>query len=217
MAVTRLKLYNDALEICGERALASLTVNEESRYILDAIWDGGDGVKYCLEQAQWKFAMRSAQFDYDPAIAPDWGYSRGFTKPTDWVATSAVCTDEYFNSPLTQYADEAGYWFADMDTIWIKYVSNDSLYGMDLAKWPYSFKEYVAHYFARRAAPRLPGDKDADRIMKKEAIALDVAKNKDAMAGPTTFPARGSWIASRYGRGGINRRDGGRNTGSLIG
>lgn len=216
MATSRLKIYNGALEVCGERALASLTVNEESRYILDTIWND-DGVRYCLEQAQWKFAMRSARFDYDPSVSPDWGYARAFPKPTDWVATSAVCTDEYFNSPLTQYADEAGYWFADMEELYVKYVSDDDLYGMDFSKWPSSFTEYVKHYFARRAAPRLPGDKDADRIMKKESLALGIAKNKDAMAGPTTFPARGSWLASRFGRGGVNRRDGGSRTGNLIG
>lgn len=217
MATSRLKLYNRALEVCGERAIASLTVNEESRFILDGIWDSGAAANYCLEQAQWKFAMRAAQFDYDTGFSAEFGYSRAFQKPTDWRVTSAVCTDEYFNSPLTQYADEAGYWFADMDTIYVKYVSSDELYGLDFAKWPETFTEYVAHYLARRAAPRMPGDKDADRILKKEALALDVAKNRDAMAGPTTFPARGSWLASRFGRGGINRRDGGSRTGNLIG
>jgi hypothetical protein len=47
-----------------------------------------------------------------------------FAKPTDWVDTSAVCQDEYFRVPLLQYADEVGYWFADLDEIYVKYVSD---------------------------------------------------------------------------------------------
>ena len=217
MATSRLKIYNGALLICQSRSLASLTVNEEARHALDEVWNDG-GVRHCLEQAQWKFAMRGSEFTYDPAITPDWGYRRAFEKPSDWIATSAVCTDEYFNSPLTQYADEAGYWFADMDTLYIKYVSDGANYGADLSKWPYTFTEYVKHFFARKVAPRLPGAKvTAEAILKLEDKALTLAKNKDAMAGPTTFPARGSWVQARFGRGAPNRRDGGGRSGNLIG
>jgi hypothetical protein len=216
VATSRLKIYNGALLICQQRSLASLTVNEEARHALDEVWNDG-GVRFCLEQAQWRFAMRAARLDYEPSLAPDWGYRRAFTKPTDWIATSAVCTDEFFNTPLTQYADEVGYWFADMDEIYVKFVSDHANYGGDLSRWTATFTEYVKHHFASKVAPRLPGARElAAGIVKLTDKALLTAKNKDAMAGPTTFPARGSWLAARFGRS-SGRRDGGSRTGNLIG
>lgn len=156
MSTSRLKLYNGALMYCGTRAIASLTVNEEPRRLLDEIWDDG-GVRWCLEQGQWRFAMRTSTFTYDTNVTPDFGYRRAFAKPSDWVATSAVCSDEYFNTPLLQYADEAGYWFADIDDIYVKYVSDHADFGGDMSLWPASFTEFVKAYFASRIVHKLPG------------------------------------------------------------
>jgi hypothetical protein len=64
----------------GAPARDGLSENREARFLLDLVWNDG-GVRYCLEQAQWHFAMRSSRFDYDPAVVPDWGFNRAFTKP----------------------------------------------------------------------------------------------------------------------------------------
>ena len=223
MATDRLKIYNGAALIVGERNLATLTDRIELRFLLDNVWNDG-GVRYCLEQGQWRFAMRTTKQIYDPAIQPAFGYRRAFPKPTDYVDTSAVCQDEYFNVPLLQYADEIGFWFADWDEIFVKYVSDAVDYGADLSRWPFSFTEYVKHFFAGKIVQKLPGKESlVTRLLgpagrpESGAVhgALITAKNRDAMAGPTTFPARGSWTRSRYGsRAGWN--DGG-NRGSLIG
>lgn len=223
MATTRLKIYNGALLHCGERAIASLTVAEEGRRLLDNVWDDG-GVQWCLEQGQWRFAMRTSRFTPETAVTPQFGLANAFAKPTDWVLTSAVCQDERFNVPCLQYADEAGFWFADLDDLYIKYVSSAAGYGMNLANWPYSFTELVKAYFAWKISPKLPGgDKLTERLWSESSphrgvvpkMLLD-AKNKDAMAGPTTFPARGSWIRARNGGRGPGSADGG-NPSSLIG
>lgn len=223
MATTRLKLYNGALLHCGERAIASLAVNEEGRVLLDNVWNDG-GVQWCLEQGQWRFALRTSKFSYDTAVNPQFGLRRAFAKPTDWVVTSAVCQDEYFRVPLLQYADEAGMWFADLDDIYIKYVSSDASYGMNLSIWPYSFTEFVKAYFAWRISSKLSGGAALTERLWSETnphrgvvpkMLLD-AKNKDAMAGPTTFPAVGAWIRSRWGSRGTGGYDGG-NRSSLIG
>lgn len=215
---TRLELYNAALLICGESFLASLSEDREPRHLLDHVWDN-DGVKQCLEAGQWKFGMRAVRLDYDPSIAPDFGYQRAFEKPTDWCATSAICTDEYFQVPLTRYIDETGYWFADLDELYVRYVSNDAAFGGDLSLWPAKFADYVAHFFAGKIILKLTSDKE-----KREAIlhpkrgllarSLKMAKSHDAMAGPTTFPAQGAWSSARRAGGG--RRDRG-NRGNLIG
>jgi len=223
MSTDRLKIYNGALLIAGERQIASLTVNEESRRLLDNVWDDG-GVRFCLEQAQWRFAMRASEFTYDTAIEPAFGLARGFAKPDDWVETSAVCQDAYFRVPCLNYADENGIWYADLDTLYIKYVSDDASYGMDFSKWPYTFTEYVKAYFAWKIAPKLTGGKDiAERLWStanpKRGVlpqALLTAKNRDAMAGPTTFPAKGTWVRSRWGGRSNGSWDGG-NPNSLYG
>ena len=223
MATTRLEIYNGALLICQERAISSLSVNEEPRYLLDNVWNAR-GVRFCLEQGQWRFGMRATKQTYDPAVTPAFGYQKAFPKPTDWIDTSAVCSDPYFNTPLLQYADEVGYWFSDLEDIYVKYVSDDVTFGANLALWPESFTEYVKHYFAGKICGKMTGgERLVERLLgpaghpeKGEVhAALVRAKNRDAMAGPTTFPARGAWVGSRFG-GHTNRWDRG-NPGQLIG
>jgi len=215
VSTSRLAIYSGALLLCGERSLASLTENREPRRALDEVWNDG-GVHQCLEQGQWKFAMNATQFDYDPSIAPSWGYHYGVTKPSDWCATSAVCSDEYFRAPILAYEDSAGVWWCDLQTIYVRYVSDDTLFGLNLANWPATFTDYVKAYFASRIIVRISNDQKRwaaiNEIVKHN---LGVAKNKDAMAGPALVPPPGSWNQARTR--GTYRRDGGGTSGSLIG
>lgn len=200
--------------ICGDRFLAALTDESEPRRLLDQVW-ASNGIKYCLEQGQWHFAMRTVQIDYDTSIQPSYGYNRAFQKPTDWVNTSGVCSDEFFRSPLTRYIDEAGYWYSDLDTIYVRYVSMDAGYGFDLNKWPESFREFVAYFFAAKIINKLQSSEAEEGEIKQEMEkALKLAKSKAAMAEPTSFPAQGSWSSAH--RRGSGRSDRG-NTGQLIG
>jgi hypothetical protein len=212
----QLSLYNDALLACGERFLGSLTENREPRRLLDQVWSTG-GVKYVLERGQWNFATRSQQIDYDSGIQPDWGYNRAFDKPDDYCCTRAVACDEYFRSPLTRYVDEGGYWYSDLDTIYVRYVSDDQSYGMNLNKWPETFKEVVAIHFASKIILKLGNDlSEKVRLEKKRDQMLKEAKSASAMQEPPQFPAAGAWSRSRNRF--PNRRDGGNNnSGPLIG
>lgn len=220
MATTRLKIYNGALRLCSERAIASLTVNEEGRRLLDEIWNDG-GVRYCLEQGQWRFAMKAAKMTPDTSVTPDFGLANAYAKPSDWCVTSAVCQDEFYNVPLLRYTDEAGYWFADINPIYVKFVSDSESFGSNLALWPVSFTEYVKAYFAGQIIGKLSADQEKrDLILKPRtgllSQALLVAKNRDAMAEPTKFPAQGRWTRARQGGRNSGWNDGG-NRGSLIG
>lgn len=211
---TQLELYNGALLLCGERELASLTEEREPRRLLDRVWTN-NGVKTCLEMGQWNFAMRTVQLDYDSGVTPSFGYERAFVKPSDWVLSSALCADEYFHAPLLRYWDEAGYWYSDIDTIYLRYVSSDVLYGLNLGQWPDAFREYVEEFFASKIILKITGsaEKEADsqkRLKKK----LLTAKSRAAMADPTRFLPSGNWSRARNRTGG--RSDGG-NRGSLIG
>lgn len=217
MATTRIKLYNGALLICGQRQLASLSENVESRHLLDNVWNDG-GVDYCLSEAQWRFAIRTQKLEYSTSITPEFGLRRAFEKSTDWLLTSAVCQDEYFNAPLLQYTDEAGIIYADLDEIYVKFVSNDSGYGGNLALWTPSFTEYVKHYFAAKIISKLTADKQRmTALLQPRTGLLDQAllnaRNRDAISEPTRFPAAGSWVKSRRRSNSVDRG----NLNSLIG
>lgn len=227
MSTDRLKIYNGALLICGERSLATLSDNIEPRYLLDEVWND-DGVRHCLEKGQWNFAMRTQKLEYDPSIEPDFGYRRAFQKPADWISTCAVCSDEFFRVPLLQYTQEAGYWFANLDEIYVKFVSDDNEYGGDYSLWPSSFIDYVKAYFASRIVLKLTNAADratailgADMSGEKRGILyanLLNAKNRDAQGEPTKFPAQGSWSSARMGRrGGRGPMGDGGSSSSLIG
>ncbi len=204
MGATKLGLYNGALRILKERKLASLSENREPRRLLDDAY--GDGstygvVRYCLEMGQWTFAMRTVRIDYSPSIEPDFGYRYAFDHPADFVRVAAVCQDEFFNTPLLEYADERHYWYASLQAIFVKYVSNHSSYGADLSLWPESFSKIVEARLAFEIAGSLTQGDDKVRLASafwKEAKRD--AKSIDAMNKPTAFPPVGSWVSSRHGR-----------------
>ncbi len=213
-APTQLTLYNDALLLCQERFLASLTEEREPRRLLDRAW-ASNAVRSCLEMGQWNFAMRTIQIDYDTNIDPGFGYPHAFLKPTDWVLTSALCSDEFFRCPLLRYTDEAGYWYSDLDTLYVRYVSDDLGYGLNYALWPDSFKDVVAEYLCSKVVKKVTGSDDEEEASQKRLRKkLLLAENRSLMTQPTAFPPPGTWSSSRTRYPG--RRDGG-NRGNLIG
>ena len=197
MGTTRLELYNGALIELGERTLASLTENREPRRVLDDIWDR-DFVDYVLEQGLWNFAMRTVQVDYSPSIAPDFGYNRVFDKQTDYIRTAALASDEFFQVPLLEYTDEINYVFANIDTIYMKYISNDASFGGDLSIWPATFTRYAELELAKRAVTRISqSSADKETLMRDTKKARIDARSKDAMNEPTKFMPKGSWELAR--------------------
>lgn len=204
--MNKLQLFNNALRLCSERKLASLAEEREPRRLLDDVWDD-DGVDSCLEMGLWQFATRAVKLDYSPSVVPPFGFTRAFDKPEDFIRTAAVSSDEFFTEPLHEYTEEAGFWFADLDQIYVKYISNDAQYGADMSLWPRSFASYVSAYFASEIVPRLTADKERvvllDKIMGKR---LSKALMHDAMAEPTKFRPAGNWVRARRGR---SRGDGG--------
>lgn len=193
----RLSIYNGALLMCGSRKIANLSVDEESRYVLDDIWDN-NGVQRCLEKGFWNHAMRTRTISYSPSITTSFGYQYAFDKPEDLVKLNSLCQDEYFTAPLRRYQDEGNYWFCDLQDVYVRYVSNDAAYGLDYSKWPESFTEYVEGYFALKAIKRLT-DASAD----KEDLEADVkkllshAKANDAMKEDGTYTVPTGWQSAR--------------------
>jgi hypothetical protein len=196
---TKLIVYNQALRLMGERRLASLSEARSARYHLDDAYD--DSLAACLEQGMWNFAMRSVQIDASDSVTPAFGFAYAFTKPDDWVRTYIMSASDRLDPQLlgNQYNDEAGYWYADVDPLYIKYVSNDTTYGGDLSLWPESFTNYVAASLAVTTCPVIRSDAAAkmESLEKKEARAKADARTKDAMNEGPLFPPAGSWTTAR--------------------
>lgn len=202
MTVSQLSLYNGGMRLLGERKLASLTEAREPQRILTDIWNDGPGaIRAMLEKGLWNFAMRSESMTYSPSVTPSFGYQYAFNKGTDWVRTASVCSDPYFNCPITQYDDEAGFLFCDLQTIYVKFVSDDPSYGNNLSLWTAAFIEYFEGYLAFKSAFRITQsrEKEADMEKKMEKFGIK-ARNLDAMDEPAKFMPRGTWTTARRGR-----------------
>jgi len=211
---TKLSLFSDALLLCGERALSSLSDNVEARRLLDQVYNNG-GVDYCLAQGFWPHAMRTQQLDYDPATSPSFGYAYAHSKPSDWVVTAAISDDEYLRTPLVDYSFENGWWYTDVTPIYIRYVSNDASYGYDLGNWDQTFKEFVAAYFASKIVLKVTDSPEKTELVLSMWKRMESeAKSKARMSNATVFPPAGAWVRSRTSYG---RRDDRGNNGSLTG
>jgi hypothetical protein len=194
---TQLALYNQALRLVGETQLTSLTANRPERYALDAIWDE-DPVKQMLEEAQWTFATRTLEWNYDASVTSDYGFLYAFTKPSNYVRTAAICSDEYFSEPLTNFSDENGYWFCDYETIYIKYVSDAPQFGRDYSLWTELFRNCVASKMAKELAYSLTKSESLiDRLNREHLKYVKDAKSLDAVNQPTRFMPAGSWTRAR--------------------
>lgn len=196
---SKLSIYNGALSILGERKLASETENREPRYKLDDVWDN-EFIDRVLQMGQWNFAKRTVELQASPSVTPAFGYQFAFDKPIDFIRTMAVCHDEYFNLPITRYADEASWIFCDQETIYYAYVSNDVQWGADLSLWPPNFAEMAEHYMAHKAAARMAGlDVSDKKLLQQWKMWLAEAKATDAMESPAKFAPKGGWARSRQG------------------
>ena len=198
---TQLALYNQALRMVGEGKLATLTDNRPERKVLDTIWDE-DPIKQMLEEAQWTWATRALEWNFDASVTADFGYRFAFTKPNNYVRTVAVCSDEFFNSPLYDHVDENNFWFADLQTIYIKYVSDSDLFGRDYSLWTELFRNCVASKMALELALGLTKSQTLEeRIERRHLKFVKDAKSLDAMSKPTTFLPPGNWTRSRRSTG----------------
>jgi hypothetical protein len=214
LTATQLSIYNGACMAIGERVLQPASPganysneNRESRRALDDVWNRG-GVRACLSMGLWNFAARGVQWNFDPDITPPFGYQCAFQLPQDWVRWMAVCVDPYMSSPLLQYTDEGSYFFCDLQMLWVKYVSSDGNFGMNLARWPDNFQRYVEFYFGEQICKRVTGNDPGEgknSVSMRTQAALKKAKSTDAMNEATTLLPPGQWRQARHGRRGQQR------------
>jgi hypothetical protein len=192
----KLSIYNDALRAIGEVKLASLAEASERRYIIDDVYD--TTVQSCLESGFWNFALRAMELNPDLNVTPTFGYQFAFLKPNDWLATAGTYSDSLEKQVLTDYVFEGDYWYASVEPIYVRIVSNDPDYGLNLGKWPQLFANYVVSSIAVQIAPRVTNDeKRLADLEKNERTDRIKAENHNVMGLPARFPPYGSWVMSR--------------------
>ena len=192
----KLKIYNDALLALGERKLASLSEAREPRRALDDAFD--EARLYCLEQGLWNFAIRTVELAPAASVTPAFGFTHAFGKPADWVRTYVIADNEQLDPPLLHYRDEGAFWYTDCAPLFVRYVSSDPGFGLDLSLWPQSYASYVSARLAQKICFRVTGsDNRAERLEKAEKKALATARARDAMNEPPGFLPTGSWVRSR--------------------
>lgn len=204
---TKLGLYNGSAMLVGEEILATLTDDNKLRRTLDQVYL--KTVNKALSDGYWTFATRAIQASSVPSIVPTFGYQFAFTKPDDWLRTAGIWRDPLEQDPLTEYAIEQGYFYASIDPIFIRYVSNDDQYGMDLGKWPPLFESLVEAELAAAIAPTIRDSKLEDMIGLAK-MRLSIASNRDVMEKPPRFAPVGGWVRSRWGNRGSSLRGTGR-------
>jgi len=196
---TKLSIYNGALRALGERH-TTLTEAREPRRLLDDVWDGG-GLDRCLAAGQWNWAARTVQLSASLS-QPSFGYTNAFELPSDAHRVLAVASDGRMERPLTRYEFSNSVFYADLEAIYIRYVSNDPSYGGDLSIFPPHYESFVEAHFAAEIAPKLTAAADkVDRMIKRRRDALNDAQAIDAQFGPSQLPPTGSWARARHGSG----------------
>ena len=202
MAASQLAIYNKALRWLEERKLLSLTENREPRRYMDDEYD--DNNLYCLSQGNWNHAMREVELQAETAITPNFGYAYVFAKPNDINHTFQIADNEQYDPLLRGYTDQNNYWYANISPIYVRYISQDPNYGLNLSLWQPTFTEYVAARLAFLCAPRLK--QSIDKVQAIEKIlrrAKADALSNDAQELPPGKPSWGTWVQSRAPRGSI--------------
>lgn len=194
--MSQLTIFNGALLHLGERNIDAgelATPTSEPTRVLTQIWD--DGFEdYILAKGQWKFAMTSDTLTENSGSGK-FGFEYQFTKPTDFIRFGEMCVDEDFSSPA-MYGEGGGKFYADEDTLYIQYVSNDNALGGDLTLWTEAVLMYAKAHLAFLAAPKLNPDL-VDKLYNLENKYLFEAQNRDAFSGPTRELPPGRWRRSR--------------------
>jgi hypothetical protein len=211
---TKAGLFNNCLVELGHRPLEDTGEAVEAGRLLNQVYS--QVTAECLSAGSWNFAMEDASLTGDTGLISDRvGFRYGFSKPTDWVRTIGVSLDEYFSVPLIDYYDDADIWKADSTPIYVRYVSNDTGLGLDLAKWPAMFTRYVELELASRVGFKITAsDSTMERVEAKRDKARTRALNVDAMnEAQPKFAPPGSWTTARWGRGGGDRGSRGSLTG----
>lgn len=192
---SKLAIYKGALRLLGPHELAALTDDRPERYQLDDAWD--DAAAYVLMEGLWNFAIRSATVTQSGTTISGWDYA--FTKPTDWVRTAGISNEPTFLAGFETYQDQGGKWYANVDTLYVRYVSNDASYGLNITAWPLTFAKAMEAYLAFETGLPVSGDRgNRNDLYQLYKARLARAKALDAFDESVKFPPAGRLVRARF-------------------
>ena len=191
---TQLEVVNGALVLIGEGLLSSMSDAREPARLASSIWTRQ--CESCLKQWSWNFAIRTVRLDADAGLTPSFGFAYAFELPTDWLRTVVVSTDEYCQTPHRTYREEGGLLISDVDPLYLRYVSKDVSWGMNLADWPVDFALYVEAHMAASLAQRIRESK-ADDMRKLAEQRKRKALSVDALGQPPDPKPPGRFMSAR--------------------
>ena len=197
---TKLGVWNLALQALGNERLSDTGNPGRASNELASCYS--QVVNECLAAGSWNFAMEDVEITGDTGlITSRVGNQYGFAKPSDWVRTIAISYNEHFTTPLLDYYDDADIWKVDSTPIYVRYVSNDTGLGFDLASWPAQFTRFVSLELASRVGPAITQNMSLiERVEKLRDLARRRALNTDAMnEAQPKFQPPGSWTTARWG------------------
>lgn len=181
----RLEIYRGALRLLGDaHGLADLNEEGPARQALDSAWQSS--VDYLLAKGLWNFAIRAVELTEDEDFEPLFGYEYTFSKPPDWIRTVAIGADySALDGGYENYADEAGFWYTDLNPLYVRYVSNDPAYGWNIAAWRQPFAKALAAHLAFESGLPISSDRGNRSDMftlfsrlLKEAKTLDAVDER---------------------------------------
>jgi hypothetical protein len=164
MALSKLIVYQLALQHLGDHRLALITDDVEARYALDQAWDRA--VAFVFQAAYWRFALKTAILTHNGALTPTLpGFSSTFAQPAGYYRPHALFVlSGARECPVD--ARQVGILFhANVTPIYLRYV--DSTLIATPESWPETVGQAVGAYLAFLVASRLSQDPQAPGAMKE--------------------------------------------------
>lgn len=194
----QLEIYRGALRHLGQQRLTSLSEDGPSLRALNDAW--APAVEYVLGKGLWNFALRAVELVADVNVEPRFGYDYAYAKPDDWVRTAGTGDDYSFGWLPTDYQDEGNYWFANGDTMCVRYVSKADEWGFNVGAWRQPFAKTVEAYLAFECGLPINNDKsDRNALFNLYERLLKDAKTLDAVDEKVQISAPGRLVRSRNG------------------
>ncbi len=174
MSTTQLQIYKRAILLCRQTPITALTDTVESRRLCDVHYD--DTLQCIMEGGFWTCALRTIEMTLDTAVDAAFGFDYAHTMPTDFVRWQMVSAYDALTDQLDEmdggkaFRIEGGYLWATTTPVYMRYVSNDAAYGLDLTKWSERMAEAASLELAARICAKLSGsDSMEDRLREQAA------------------------------------------------
>lgn len=193
----RLSVYRAAQRHIGTGRIASLTEDNEARLAFDDVWaESGDRM---LAEGMWNFAIRAVELSYDTDFEPLFGYQYSFSQPDDYVRIVNMSTSGDYLGDHEDYEDERGYWFSDINPLYIRYVSDSPLYGWNVGAWTQPFADALAALMAFKCALPIANDRsNRNDLFQIHQKLLARAKTIDAVEEGVKTKPPGRLVQARF-------------------